>query len=101
MALATLMCADCESTPCRCPAIHVLGHLSRSQREVAQRLAHPVSLDQVAGDLVLARSTIHGHWRSIRDRLALPGDGTGTSGASRVALIRLLAGMDPCPLGDR
>ena len=84
------------------PSEHVLGHLSAQQREVALQLVTNASMDDIAAELDRSRRTIEGLWVGIRDRLQLydeQRDGRASAGSFRVALVRILYGIDPCPCG--
>lgn len=85
--------------PAHGPSDHVLGHLSPSQRRVALVLSRAVTIDDAAAELHMTRRSLEHQWHALRDRLALTGEGPGSSGVSRVALTRVLLGIDPCHCG--
>lgn len=94
------------STATLAPSEHVLGHLTPRQRETVMQLVTPATMDEIADRLGMpTRRSVEHLWVSIRDRLWLflperegPGN-TGTGAALRVALVRILYGIDPCPCG--
>lgn len=85
---------------------HVRGHLSRPQADVAAALVLPITMEQAMGLLGYRhRSSIERYWQGVRDRLSLytllPEDDAspGTTALMRVALTRIVFGVDPCPCG--
>lgn len=91
------------STATLAPSEHVLSHLTPGQRRIALALTTPRTITDIAHELGLAsRRSVEGSWIAIRDRLWIDGEeggNTGTGAALRVALVRIMYGIDPCPCG--
>lgn len=87
------------------PSEHVLAHLTPAQRDVALRLATNATMDDIAAELDTTRRSVEHRWVAIRDRLWIFDEhregpaNSGTGAALRVALVRILYGIDPCPCG--
>ncbi len=72
---------------------HILGHLTPHQRELVPWLLLPLTLDEIAERAGYSgRTSVEHHWHGIIYRLLLSGGGAVT----RLALLRLVVGMDPC-----
>lgn len=80
------------------PSRHILAHLSPSEARIALVLIHPVTVTEAAAALHLSRRSVEYQWHRVRDVLGLPGsDKPGSVAATRVALTRVMLGIDPCP----
>lgn len=72
---------------------HLAAHLTERQVTVVRALVESLDQSEVAEGLGVSLSTVELYWRDIRGALGL---GHLSKGASRVALVRLVYGIDPC-----
>lgn len=81
------------------PLEHVRNHIRPQDRPFFDLLLESVTLDQIAHDLGpgWTRSVVDYHWRCIRSSLGIETD--GPSQVTRVVLIRMAYGLDPCFCG--
>lgn len=75
------------------PLAHLMGHLTKRQRELAPWFLEPLTLDQIAWRVCLSRSGVEQHWRNIRQRLGL---GSDHWGLARIDLLRQATGLERC-----
>lgn len=74
---------------------HVESHVRPRDRQFVVWLLKPMTIQEIANEIHYSRSASEKAWQDIKISLALP-DGSGTQSIARLALLRLVLGLDDC-----